>query len=206
MVRPIASSSSRAAAIPADQSANASDVPANQPTDAPADQPTAAPTDEPTDEPTIVLPKTPNDEPTDVPTDAPTPAGPALIATSQPFAVASDAPVPSNELSPPDQPAASDDPDATEPPTIAPSDFTVDSIGDGDSVGDPSLDISGAAPAGSTVTRDIPQWFDDHVTASVDGRWTMHLQLSPGVNELHFRLGDDRPTEIVLHVALIPSP
>jgi len=67
-----------------------------------------------------------------------------------------------------------------------------------------TIDIAGAAPPGSTITRDVPLWFDDHVTARPGGRWTMRVGLSQGLNELRFRLGDDRATEIVLRVTYAP--
>ncbi len=58
----------------------------------------------------------------------------------------------------------------------------------------------GVAPPGATITRDIPLWFDDHTTARPDGIWMLSVPLAQGENELAFRIGDDRSTEIRLFV------
>jgi hypothetical protein len=155
-----------------------------------------------------VLPATP----TDGPSLPPGAAGPAAVGSDQPIDEPTDQPAPGstprNELSPPDEPTdePATEPPGTEPPTIAPAAFTIDSISDGETVHEAAIDISGAAPPGSTVTRNVPFWFDDHVQAAPTGRWTMHVGLADGDNELRFRLGDDGSTEVVLHVVFVPSP
>lgn len=58
----------------------------------------------------------------------------------------------------------------------------------------------GTGPPGATVTRDIPLWFDDHVTVRADGTWQMRVSLGLGENVFRFRVGDDRSTERVITV------
>jgi hypothetical protein len=65
--------------------------------------------------------------------------------------------------------------------------------------------VRGHAPPRSTVTRDVPLWFDQHVTADADGHWSMEVPLSVGENRLTFRLADDRTTEATITVTSDPS-
>lgn len=63
-----------------------------------------------------------------------------------------------------------------------------------------ALTVSGAAPPGSRIVRDISFGPDEEVIAGTDGRWTMTVHLDEGANELVFRIGDDRSTEVRLGV------
>jgi hypothetical protein len=139
--------------------------------------PGALPSGSPTDEPVDEPTDEPVDEPTDEPVDEPTdePRG----ETAEP----------------------TDDPGSPTPPTTA---LTVDSIDLVTTVRSQPVDIAGAAPPGATITRDVPMWFDEHVTARQTGRWTMRVGLSEGDNEIRLRLGEDRATEIVLRLTYRP--
>jgi hypothetical protein len=56
--------------------------------------------------------------------------------------------------------------------------------------------VTGHAAPGAEVVRDIPLAQDQHVIAAGDGTWSMSVELKPGDNELVFRLGGDRSTEV----------
>ncbi len=58
--------------------------------------------------------------------------------------------------------------------------------------------VRGLAQPGSTVTRDVPMWFDEHVVADSAGRWSFAVSLNLGENVLSFRVGDDLSTERTL--------
>ena len=70
----------------------------------------------------------------------------------------------------------------------------------GATVNDRFVVISGLAPAGATITRDVPGWFDEHTVADVDGHWAFAEALGDGENSFTFRIGDDRATEVHLTV------
>src|SRR4051812_24430242 len=61
---------------------------------------------------------------------------------------------------------------------------------DGALVLDPNLTVTGTAPAGSAVTRDVSLAPDAHTTADAGGAWSMEVTLQSGPNTLTFRLGD----------------
>jgi len=77
---------------------------------------------------------------------------------------------------------------------------------EGEVLADGQINVVGTAPGGATVTRDVPRWFDDHVTVQSDGSWLMPVSLGRGENVLRFRIGDDRSTERVLSVTYEPGP
>lgn len=60
--------------------------------------------------------------------------------------------------------------------------------------------VHGLAAPGTTVTREVPWWFDEHVVADSFGRWAFALQLSIGDNSFSFRIGDDLTTVTILIV------
>ena len=66
------------------------------------------------------------------------------------------------------------------------------------------INVVGTGPPGGTLTRDIPLWFDDHVTVHADGTWLVPVSLGVGENVLRFRIGDDRSTEQVVNVTYRP--
>jgi hypothetical protein len=70
----------------------------------------------------------------------------------------------------------------------------------GATVTDRFVVIRGLAPAGATITRDVPGWFDEHTVADHDGRWSFAEALHDGENDFTFRIGDDRTTEVHLAV------
>jgi hypothetical protein len=57
--------------------------------------------------------------------------------------------------------------------------------------------IRGRAPPGSTVTRVLDFWFDEHVVADERGRWELRVTLFPGENVFTFRLDGDVATEVL---------
>ena len=65
---------------------------------------------------------------------------------------------------------------------------------DGATVADRIVLVRGLAQPGSTVTRDVPMWFDEHVAADSAGRWSFAVSLNLGGNMLSFRVGDDVST------------
>ena len=75
----------------------------------------------------------------------------------------------------------------------------------GETVDQPTVIIRGRAPPGSTVTRDIPLWFDDHTLADNRGRWFVSVDLAPGENRLTFRIGDDSETSRTITVVYQPD-
>ncbi|HYI21985.1 MAG TPA: hypothetical protein VEX62_05035 [Candidatus Limnocylindrales bacterium] len=75
---------------------------------------------------------------------------------------------------------------------------------DGATVTDRIVLVRGLAQPGSTVTRDVPMWFDEHVVADSAGRWSFAVSLSEGENVLTFRVGDDTSTERSLTVYYQP--
>ena len=77
---------------------------------------------------------------------------------------------------------------------------------DGVEVNDVAVVISGLAPPGSTVTRVVPFWFDEHVVADENGRWEMAVLLFPGENVFTFRLDGDVATDITYTLVSEPLP
>jgi hypothetical protein len=76
----------------------------------------------------------------------------------------------------------------------------------GSAVSSSPVIVSGLAPAGSRVVRDVSLGFDESATVASDGRWTMSVDLDEGSTVLVFRLDDDRSTEVQLAVQLVSSP
>jgi hypothetical protein len=60
--------------------------------------------------------------------------------------------------------------------------------------------VRGLAAPGSTITRDVPMWFDEHVVADNAGRWSFVLPLAIGDNAFTFRVGDDLSTVVTLNI------
>jgi hypothetical protein len=75
---------------------------------------------------------------------------------------------------------------------------------DGATVADRIVLVRGLAQPGSTVTRDVPMWFDEHVVADSAGRWSFAVSLNEGENVLTFRVGDDTSTERTMTVYYQP--
>ncbi len=75
---------------------------------------------------------------------------------------------------------------------------------DGTVATDRAIVIRGLAPPGSTVTRDVPQWFDEHTVADSAGRWSFAESLNDGANTFTFRIGDDRATDVQITVYYSP--
>ncbi len=116
---------------------------------------------------------------------------------------ATEAPTPKPTPRPTPAPTPRPTPRPTAAPTAAPLGFQVLEPADGSTVAARVVVVAGLAPPLAWITRDIPQWPDDHVQADRAGRWTMTIRLQSGLNVLTFRLGDDRETEA--HLSLISA-
>jgi hypothetical protein len=138
----------------------------------------------PTVAPTPTFEPMPTPEPTAVPTLEPTaPATPEPTPTPTPI------PTPEPTLAPTPEPQLG---------------LIFDFPRDGELLRDADINVIGRAPPGSTITRDIPMWFDDHTLTRDDGIWMMPIHLGDGQNVLRFRIGDDRSTEQVITVTYQP--
>jgi len=143
-------------------------------------------------------------DPMSTPSEAPTPSRtPAITSTPMPRPTIRPTPTPSPDPTPTPTPIPTPTP-SPDPTAIA--GLTIDLPRDGAILRVASIDIIGSAPPGATVTRDVPLWFDEHVTAGMDGSWSLPVQLTMGQNRLSFRIGDDRATERVVIVFRAPGP
>lgn len=90
--------------------------------------------------------------------------------------------------------------DVTPPP--AESDvLVITSPEDATTVSERVVVVTGVAPDGADVVREVSLGRDEHTTAS-GGRWSMSVGLDPGDNLLTFRLGDDATTSTTLLLIL----
>ena len=154
-----------------------------------ASESTADPMPARTDEPATT--RTPTPDATEEPTDGSTPTGTAALT-----------PEPTSSPTPTPDPTSRPSPEPTAPPAALVIDFPVD----GEIVGSSRINVIGTAPPGSSVTRDVPFWFDDHTTAGDDGLWMMPVELAEGENRLTFRIADDTDTAQVIVVTYRPNP
>lgn len=75
---------------------------------------------------------------------------------------------------------------------------------DGVTVTTKTIVVRGTAPAGSRVVRDIANAPDQSTRAASDGTWSLEVKLKSGVNNLRFRIGDEKATTRTLHVVYAP--
>ena len=80
------------------------------------------------------------------------------------------------------------------------SKLEISSNRDGDVVATSLVIVSGTAPSGSTITRDIAMRPDVHATADGSGHWQMPVSLKEGDNRLTFRIADERSTALTLTI------
>jgi hypothetical protein len=73
---------------------------------------------------------------------------------------------------------------------------------DGQTMYSPTVTVTGTAPDGAEVIRDISFGPDDRTTAT-GGRWSMAIELDDGENLLTFRIGDDKTSSATLHVTYV---
>jgi len=149
-------------------------------------------------------------EPTQKPTQGPSPSPKPFVPTPSPSPTPTPSPSPSPTPSPTPVPTLV--PTATASPTGSPAPLPSPTAGsslpaaglvilepaDGATVPDRIVVVRGLAQPGSTVTRDVPMWFDEHVVADSRGRWSFAVGLNDGENVLTFRAGDDTSTERIL--------
>jgi hypothetical protein len=81
---------------------------------------------------------------------------------------------------------------------------TIESPSDGQAIATKDVTVIGLAPPGLTVTRDISFGLDQHATADGTGHWAINVGLDEGENNLVFRIGDDRSTEVRIRVIYTP--
>jgi hypothetical protein len=107
---------------------------------------------------------------------------------------------------PPTEPTRS--PYATLIPTVDPTSapLVVIAPSSGATVADNVVIVTGIAPPGARIVRDISFAPDDEVIAGPDGGWSMAVTLDAGSNRLVFRVGDDSSTEEVIDVTFTPRP
>jgi hypothetical protein len=94
---------------------------------------------------------------------------------------------------------------ATEPPPPQVG-LTIQSPTDRAAVASKQVTVIGLAPAGVRVVQDISFGIDRSATADGTGHWAIVVDLAEGANELTFRIGDDRSTEVKLLVSYRPQP
>jgi hypothetical protein len=71
---------------------------------------------------------------------------------------------------------------------------------DGHSTTEGAVIVRGLAQPGSTITRDVPMWFDEQVLADGSGTWSFPLALRDGENTFTFRIDDDLSTAQTLTI------
>lgn len=127
------------------------------------------------------------------PTQTPGPTlRPTVVQTDQPTVE------PTTSIEPTPEPTI----EPTLEPTVSPvAGLSIVFPKDHDTISTRVINVIGNAPPGSTITRDIPMWFDDHTITRDDSIWMMSVQLGDGSNDLTFRIGDDRSTE--LHLTIV---
>ena len=100
---------------------------------------------------------------------------------------------------------ASESPDGSAidaPPLIM--GLSIQSPRDGQAIATKDVTVIGLAPPGLKVTRDVSFGLDQHATADGTGHWAISVGLDEGQNDLVFRIGDDRSTELRLRVFYEP--
>jgi endonuclease YncB( thermonuclease family) len=75
---------------------------------------------------------------------------------------------------------------------------------DGATVTTKTIVVRGTAPAGSRIVRDIANAPDQDTRAAADGSWSMAVTLKRGINDLRFRIGDEKATTRVLRIVYAP--
>lgn len=135
------------------------------------------------------------------PTQSVAAATPIPTLTPAPTAALTPSPTPSPSAT--TMPLSTPTPSATTP-TVP---FLVLKPANGATVSSPSATttVSGTGPAGATVVRDIFLRPDTTAVAGPDGTWSMPVELSEGSNELTFRVGDDRSTEVKVSVTYVKT-
>jgi len=94
---------------------------------------------------------------------------------------------------------------SAQPSRASNSAFTIDFPPQGAIVATSPVAVGGKAPAGSRVVQDISFASDVEAIAGTDGRWQILAELKQGANDLVFRLGNDRSTELHLGLTYDPS-
>jgi micrococcal nuclease len=75
---------------------------------------------------------------------------------------------------------------------------------DGATVTTKTIVVRGTAPGGSRIVRDITNTPDQSTRAGSDGTWSLKVTLKSGINNLRFRIGDEKATTRTLLVVYAP--
>src|SRR5437879_1089050 len=81
-------------------------------------------------------------------------------------------------------------------------DLRVISPADGSKVTSEPIQVTGTAPANAEIVQDISLAPDQRTQADASGNWTLTVHLDDGVNDLTFRIGDDKSTAQTIQVTL----
>lgn len=154
----------------------------------------------------------PDPTPTPIVTPAPTPSPTAALAVTGEGPVgpeATDQPAPTPErdrpTTPSARPAPTDRSDPTDPGQApADRDLTVEFPQDGDEVVSRRINVFGRAPGGAVVLRELPDGSVAETAARPDGLWLMQVELTPGLNELAFRVQGTAAGPLIVRVTYQP--
>jgi hypothetical protein len=83
--------------------------------------------------------------------------------------------------------------------------LTIESHEDGDTVGTPSIQIVGTAPADAEIVHDKAFARDARTSADSSGDWRLTVDLDEGANDLTFRIGDDEATSKTIRINYEPE-
>jgi hypothetical protein len=62
------------------------------------------------------------------------------------------------------------------------------------------ITVRGLTQPGTSITREVPFWFDSYATADASGQWAMEIELNVGWNAIKFRVGNDFNTTETLNI------
>jgi hypothetical protein len=103
-----------------------------------------------------------------------------------------------------DTPAPETTPDAGDGRTPDGRALSVDFPQDGDIVVSRRINVFGRAPGGAVVLRELPEGGVAETAARPDGLWLMQVELSPGLNELSFRVEGAESGPLIVRVTYQP--
>jgi hypothetical protein len=135
---------------------------------------------------------------------ASTPTASPVAAATIMVAVPTVTAAPTTALATPEpSPAATPAPTTTPAPTPTPAPLVILKPASGATVHSATVTVSGTGPANEQIVRDIALAPDTTAIAGSDGTWSMQVDLSLGQNDLVFRVGDDRGTEVKVSLTYV---
>ena len=146
---------------------------------------------------------------TPIATPAPTPTPTAALAVTgdgpgRVEATAGPARTPERGTPAADAPAPEVTPDAGDGRTPVDRALSVEFPQDGDTVVSRRINVFGRAPGGAVVVRELPDGGVAETAARPDGLWLMQVELSPGLNELAFRVQGTASAPLIVRVTYQP--